>query len=647
MRTLGQALNENFQPGDSWPRHALAGLGTQVSLDMPIQDLAAGRTWLTSQIPPDEVATLLVLTVDRLVFGQTTTGNGGLRWVPLESVENVDAIEAADGSVLNYELQLTGGIGLSLVCPESFVTTLIKVLLGDFSGPEPSDLTTGPQLSDVLTPVADDASELDRMGPAGLTERTVPVPPSVDPIAPVFEAPPVAEPVFEAPPVTEPVFEAPPVAEPVFEAAPIEDVWPTPDTYGFEPADDDIHGFSSPPVMDPQVHAGLDSPTGQHFAPPAGFDSPAPAALPETAPGPIGNPAAPAADPVMNGHHGLPQRTPGATFSDPSFNEPLVGPRAPEPSARFDVIETVNEYGQTGNTQEVPVVHAGEPEWPPADSPYLDQPPTAPVDDRTRILDAQAWAPPAATPDADYFAPESFAPGSFEPEPFGTDSFGTESFGTEPGGSATFGGDAMPLDSNGVLSPEAPASFEEHQSDWRQWPEGTPKVATPAGYSSDEISPVVDDFSDLAVDIHNPGDLANLDEPVPAPPSVMYAAQPEWWANFREWPEPFRSVTYLGGHPKHSKRRKNVTLHFTPGGLAALGGGLGNWEMEIPWSEIRSIDVEGSDELMFRSSMRIDLSSSALVVETEAGMVFFECRLRRPASVRTALAAMSNSMGNS
>lgn len=191
-----------------------------------------------------------------------------------------------------------------------------------------------------------------------------------------------------------------------------------------------------------------------------------------------------------------------------------------------------------------------------------------------------------------------------------------------------------------------PSWVNQEVSNWERWPEGTPNVAVPAGYTSEEVNFGVDDFADLAGEFDEKNDLSELEDmpPAPAGMTLMHAVDANWWSDLTDWPEAFRSVTYLGGHPKHAKRKKNVTLHFTPMGLGVTTGGLKNWAMEIPWNRVRSIDIEGSDELMFRSSLRIDLSSSALVIDTDEGTVFFECRLRRPASVRASLAPMLNAM---
>lgn len=105
------------------------------------------------------------------------------------------------------------------------------------------------------------------------------------------------------------------------------------------------------------------------------------------------------------------------------------------------------------------------------------------------------------------------------------------------------------------------------------------------------------------------------------------------------YPEPFKGVSYLGGHPDHPRKRKNSVLVFSSAGVAMTGGGMGGGQFAIPWAQVRSLDVQGADEVKFTHNHRIDLNSSAVIVELRSGDVLvFEVKLRRPATMRSTLA---------
>lgn len=107
------------------------------------------------------------------------------------------------------------------------------------------------------------------------------------------------------------------------------------------------------------------------------------------------------------------------------------------------------------------------------------------------------------------------------------------------------------------------------------------------------------------------------------------------------WPPPVAGVTYVGGHGSQPRKRKNGTLSFSPRGIEASGSGLQSWSLHIEWLEVTAMRIEGTDEVMFTEGVRIDASSSALIVELVDGTkTFFEVRLRRPGSLRSPLAPL-------
>jgi len=139
-------------------------------------------------------------------------------------------------------------------------------------------------------------------------------------------------------------------------------------------------------------------------------------------------------------------------------------------------------------------------------------------------------------------------------------------------------------------------------------------------------------FSVSASDAH--AESAEVDEI----PDTVVAVSGPWDDPGIDWPEPIRNCVFLGGHPVHQRRRKNVIVAMRPGGLVIAGGGRG-WSAHVPWHEVRRLDVQGADEVKFTHNHRIDLNSSAVIVELRSGDVLvFEVKLRRPATMRSTLA---------
>ena len=105
------------------------------------------------------------------------------------------------------------------------------------------------------------------------------------------------------------------------------------------------------------------------------------------------------------------------------------------------------------------------------------------------------------------------------------------------------------------------------------------------------------------------------------------------------WPEPQRGVLYLGGHPAHPRKRKNGTLVFSPAGIDVSGTGFQSWAMTMDWAFVDRVEIQGPDELMFADNLKIDASSTALIVcMVDGTRMFFEIRSKRPPSIRAALA---------
>jgi len=137
--------------------------------------------------------------------------------------------------------------------------------------------------------------------------------------------------------------------------------------------------------------------------------------------------------------------------------------------------------------------------------------------------------------------------------------------------------------------------------------------------------------------------------PVAEPASVgavvieLHADAPDAPWNHRavQWPTSLSGVTYVGGHPDQTRKRKNGTIVFGSAGIRVAGSGLQSWDLDLPWTQVTKLRIEGTDEVMFTEGVRIEPSSSALIVElVDGAKVYFEVRMRRPGSLRSPLAPM-------
>ncbi|HOT80374.1 MAG TPA: hypothetical protein PKY13_10325, partial [Microthrixaceae bacterium] len=159
-----------------------------------------------------------------------------------------------------------------------------------------------------------------------------------------------------------------------------------------------------------------------------------------------------------------------------------------------------------------------------------------------------------------------------------------------------------------------------------------------------ETVPVETGPFEAASGTFDPGALGDwMQEPVePAPPTreaSFTAGPPPWQAPGAVWPDPLRGVLYLGGHPGHPRKRKNGTMMFSPNGLEVAGSGFQSWEMNMDWAFVHSMEIQGPDEIMFGDHLKIDSTSSALIITmVDETRMFFEIRTRRPPSLRAALA---------
>lgn len=174
--------------------------------------------------------------------------------------------------------------------------------------------------------------------------------------------------------------------------------------------------------------------------------------------------------------------------------------------------------------------------------------------------------------------------------------------------------------------------------------------AAPAGETVVADEPDADDetiASEDAVDAHfdeaQPAEAEPDEEPQDHAPLIdqVLGELPEQVEETvgDEWPEPFRSVTLVGGTGEGSKRRKNVTVTFDAEGLRLATGGLGSWKHHIAPDDVAGLEVGGVDELMFTHSIRIGAGSAAMIVKTSSGdELILEVPDMGPHDLRTILA---------
>lgn len=201
---------------------------------------------------------------------------------------------------------------------------------------------------------------------------------------------------------------------------------------------------------------------------------------------------------------------------------------------------------------------------------------------------------------------------------------------------------APPVAARGVAPSEAPPVF------------GEPSHYNPATqYADSGLEPTNTWSFDDVVEPDVPGPSGDPDVASGSGAGSAMGSEhgePPWLAPGMMWPEPMRGVLYLGGHPAHSRKRKNGTMVFSPNGIDVGGAGLQNWSMSMEWAYVEGVEIQGPDEVMFADHLKIDSASSALIVTMIDGTrMFFEVRTRRPPSLRSSLApvlSMVESLGS-
>ncbi len=95
-------------------------------------------------------------------------------------------------------------------------------------------------------------------------------------------------------------------------------------------------------------------------------------------------------------------------------------------------------------------------------------------------------------------------------------------------------------------------------------------------------------------------------------------------------------VVYLGGYPGHSRRRKKCTASMDRQKIEV--NGPSDLSIRIPWTDVRTIEVQNSDEARFRMNTKIHRDASALVIECEQEVtVLLEARDCPTIALRSAI----------
>lgn len=95
-------------------------------------------------------------------------------------------------------------------------------------------------------------------------------------------------------------------------------------------------------------------------------------------------------------------------------------------------------------------------------------------------------------------------------------------------------------------------------------------------------------------------------------------------------------VTYIGGFPGESKKRKRCTASLSSDALEVKG--QSSVHMRLAWDTVRTVEAQNCDEARFRTNTKIHPDSSALVFECEDGAtVILEARDCPTIALRQAL----------
>jgi hypothetical protein len=305
------------------------------------------------------------------------------------------------------------------------------------------------------------------------------------------------------------------------------------------------------------------------------------------------------------------------TFIDALLADASAPPVAPDP---VPVAEPASEPAVApapGSSAVAPSpVPGANPFAPVAPSPAPAPAPIAPAPEPTAVAPAPeptAVAPaPAPAPIAPAPEPAPIAPAP-EPTPVAepaTPIAGTSpAFTPAPDGPVVAQPTVSPPAQDTVFAPTQPAVFPPSQTEPIADPAFSPAAAAPVpGPVSDPTAfPAAEGPGALPSDPSLPAWLQDPSEQVAAAGATALDASSALI---------IQNVTYLGGHPTIKRRRKKCIGTLTRTAVELSGRGT---SLEIPWTDVVSVEAQNADEARFRISTRIQSESTALVIQLRDG----------------------------
>lgn len=128
MSTLLDALELNCPEAGVWVRQAVGRLESTRLDDSPVHSVIMGRMGMAGVGEAALLETVLVLGADAMGLGQPTTGPPRCRWIPLDSVIEIEDRNQVDGVLMRVDVILESGVRLLLEAPASFIHDLLTAL---------------------------------------------------------------------------------------------------------------------------------------------------------------------------------------------------------------------------------------------------------------------------------------------------------------------------------------------------------------------------------------------------------------------------------------------------------------------------------------------------------------------------------------
>ena len=72
-------------------------------------------------------------------------------------------------------------------------------------------------------------------------------------------------------------------------------------------------------------------------------------------------------------------------------------------------------------------------------------------------------------------------------------------------------------------------------------------------------------------------------------------------------------VVYLGGYPNFNRKKKKVAATFSPQSITVRLSD--SEEIEVAWTDVKTIEIQNSDEARFRMNLKIHRNSSAVIID--------------------------------